>query len=64
MATIFNREVPTPEANYNYVNASLMLPIVNSYDRGKVIGLKIDADGNVIGSSNDNPILDTREYSV
>ena len=57
-------EVPTPEANDNYVNASVMLPRRNIYARGKVIGRKRDADGNAAGSSNDNPILDTRGYSV
>ena len=36
----------------------------NSYARSKVIGWKKDAYGNDIGRSNDNPILDTREYSV
>ena len=41
-----------------------MLPRVNSYARGKVIGRKIDTVGNAVGSTNDNPILDTREYRV
>ena len=41
-----------------------MLPRENSYTRGKVIVWKRDADWDSIGSSNDNPILDTREYSV
>ena len=64
MATGLDRKVPTPDANDNYVNALVMLPRGNSYARGKVIGRKRDADGNDVGRSNDNPILDTREYSV
>ena len=61
MATELEREVPTPDSNDNYVNASVMFPRGNSYVRGKVIGRKIDADGNAVGRSNDNPILDARE---
>ena len=57
MATGLNRDVPTPEVNDNYVNDSVMLPIGNSYTRGKVIGRKRDADGNSIGRGNYNPYL-------
>ena len=64
MATVLDREVPTPEVNENYVNTSVMLPRGNSYARGKFIGQKRDADGNYVGRENDNPILDTREYRV
>ena len=38
-----------------------MFPIGNSYARGEVIRRKIDADGNVVGITNYNPVLDTRE---
>ena len=41
-----------------------MLPRGNSYARGKFIGWKRDVDGNSVGRTNDNPILDTREYCV
>ena len=61
MATGLYCEVPTPEVNDNYANASVMFPRGKSYARGKVIGLKIDADGNAIGRGNNNPILDKRE---
>ena len=54
----------TPEVNYNCVNVSVMFPRGNSYTRGEIIGQKIDVDGNVIGRTNDNPILDTRGYCV
>ena len=60
MDTGLEREVPTPKVNDNYVNASVIFPRVNSYDRGKVIGCNRDSDGNTVGRTNDNPILDTR----
>ena len=41
-----------------------MFPRGNSYARGNFIGRKIDADGNSVGRTNDNPILDIREYCV
>ena len=56
-------EVPKPKANDNYVNASVMLPRGNSYAIGKVVGRKRDTDGNAVGRTNGNPILDTRELS-
>ena len=64
MATRLDCEVPMPEENDNYVNPSVMLTRGKSYARGNVIGRKRDAYGNAVGRSNDNPILDTREYSV
>ena len=64
MAIGLYREVPTLEVNENYVNSSVMFPRGNSYARGKVIGRKRDADGNAVGRTNYNPILDTREYFV
>ena len=64
IATGLDREVPTPEVNNNYVNALVVLPIGNRYGTGKVIGRKRDADGNIVGRINNNPILDTREYRV
>ena len=64
MDTGLDCNIPTPEVNDNYVNASDMFPRGNTYARGKVSRRKIDADGNSIGRMNDNPILDTREYRV
>ena len=64
MATGVEREVPMPEVNYNYVNASVMLTRWNSYAIKKVIGRKRDSDGNAVGRMNDKPILDTHEYRV
>ena len=64
MPTGFDREVPTPEVNDNYVNTLVMFPSGNTYSRGKVVGLKRDVDGNSIGRRNYNPIINTREYYV
>ena len=64
MDTRLDHEVPTPEVNEKYVNASVMFPRGNSYARGKAIGRKRDAESNVIGRTNENPILDTSEYHV
>ena len=44
------------------MNSSVMLTIGNTYARGKVVGIRIDADGNSVGRTNNNPILDTRKY--
>ena len=60
MATGLDHEVPTPKVNDSYVNVLVMLTRGNSYARGEVIGQKRDADGNSVGITNDNPILDTR----
>ena len=64
MTAGLDREVPMSEVNENYVNASVMLPIGNSYARKKFIGQKRDADGNAVGGTHYNPILDTRKYRV
>ena len=55
---------PTPEVGDNYVNTEVMLPRGDSMARGRVIRRKRNADGDLIGKSNTNPILDTREYEV
>ena len=60
IATGLDHEVPTPKVNDSYVNVLVMLTRGNSYARGEVIGQKRDADGNSVGITNDNPILDTR----
>jgi hypothetical protein len=57
-------ELPTPEADDNYVNVSLMLPRDNSLARGTVIGQKRDARGGPIGNTNANPIMYSRIYRV
>ena len=54
----------TPEAHDNYVGVDLMFPKGGTMTRGRVTARKRDADGNPKGRANDNPILDTREYTV
>ena len=56
--------LPTPEADDNLVGASVMLPLGGTLARGRVTERKRDAEGNVSGTANANPILDTREYRV
>ena len=64
MATGLDREVPTPDLNGNYLNALVVFPRGNIYTIGKVIGWKRYEYGNTVVRTNDNPILDTREYHV
>ena len=64
MANGLDCNIPMLEVNYNYLNASVMLTRGNIYSIWKVIGRKIDADGDAIGKTNNNPIIDTCEYRV
>ena len=64
MVTGLDRKVPTPEVNDNYVNYSAIFTRGDSYARGKIIGQKRDADGNYVGRTNYNPMLDKRVYLV
>ena len=64
MATGFDRGLPTPDVNDNYVNALVMFSRGNRYARGEVIRRKNDVDGNVVSRTNYNAILGTREYCV
>ena len=57
-------ELPTPEAQDTYVGMSLELPRGGSLAQGRVTKRARDADENVIGRANENPILDTRKYVV
>ena len=60
-----------PEADHfgheiydRYILARIMLPQEDSMARATVIGRKRDADGELIGNSHPNPILDTGLYEV
>ena len=55
---------PTPEIGDNYLNMELILPRGGTLARGRVTERKRDHEGNVLGRSNANPILDTQEYEV
>jgi len=54
----------TPKAQDNYVGVDLLFPKGGIMARGHVTARKRDADDNPKGHVNDNPILDTREYTV
>lgn len=56
--------LPMPEAGDNYVNASLVLPSRNLLTCGTVIGQKCNAQGDPIGHTNSNPILDSCVYGM
>ena len=53
-----------PEWRVQYVNAEILLPRGDTIARGQVVCWKYDANGNPIGRSNQNPILDTCLYEV
>lgn len=54
----------TPEDLDNYVGARIMLPRAGEQAPGRVTSRKRDRDGNLSGTSNANPILDSRTYNV
>ena len=54
----------TPKLGDQYVNAEILLPRGDKMARDQVVCLKHDANGNPIGRSNQNPILNTRLYEV
>ena len=54
----------TVDAIDQYLTASVLLPHNDSLQRGNVRARKRDANGNVVGISNNNPLLDTRVYEV
>ena len=54
----------SPKWGDQYVNAQILLPRGDKMARGHVICWKCDTDGNLIGRSNKNSILDTHLYEV
>jgi hypothetical protein len=51
--------------SYNvYITSEVLLPKGDKYKVEKVVQSKVDEDGKPKGLSNDNPILDTKEYEV
>jgi hypothetical protein len=53
-----------PEAYNEYLNAEFLLSSMGDITKARVKARKRDADGNLVGQRNANPILDTREYEV
>ena len=54
----------TPEEGDEFINADVLLPHNDTHVTGRVIARKRDADGELKGTRNENPILDTRTYQV
>ena len=54
----------TPEWEDQYVTVEILLPRGDRMARGHTVCWKHDADGNPIGRSNQNPILDTCLYDM
>ena len=52
------------EAYDQYILAQVLVPKGDDFISGQVIKRKCDANGNPIGRSNTNPLLDTRVYEV
>ena len=52
------------EAYNKYISARVRIPQGDSMSYGTVKRRKRDSDGNLIGKSNDNPLLDTAVYEV
>jgi hypothetical protein len=57
-------EYPDQESYDRYITAQVLLPRGDTFDKGPVMRQKRDAEGNNIGRSHHNPILDTRIYEV
>ena len=55
---------PMPEVGDHYIGAEILLPRGDQMARGHVVARSRDANGNVMGRSHTNPILDTRTYQV
>jgi hypothetical protein len=54
----------TPESYDKYLTAEVMLPNGGELVRAKVTSRKRDVDGNPVGKSHSNPLLDSRLYDV
>jgi Reverse transcriptase (RNA-dependent DNA polymerase) len=53
-----------PEGYDGYITAQVLLPKGEEFKIGTVVKRRLDDDGKPIGTSNSNPILDSREYEV
>ena len=54
----------TPEAYDQYLSAEVLLPHAGEMRKGTVRARKRDVAGNLLGTRNSNPMLDTRCYEV
>ena len=53
-----------PEVGDLYIGAEILLPRRNQMARGHAVARSQDTNGNVMGRSHTNPILDMRTYQV
>jgi hypothetical protein len=61
---VLDRDDVDQDAADQYLQAEVILPIAGEMLKGKVTRRKRDANGNLIGKSDNNPIMDTRRYIV
>lgn len=54
----------SPDAYDQYLTTNLLIDRGGSMERGTVVRRKRDHEGQLVGKSNTNPLLDTREYEV
>ena len=54
----------TPETGDTFLGAEILLPRGGQLTKARVTARKRDLDGNLKGTANENPVLDTREYVV
>ena len=57
-------DAPITQERDEHIGIELMLPVSGELKRGKVMSRKRSSTGHLIGTSNPNPILDTRIYEV
>jgi hypothetical protein len=62
--TMPEADIFTMDAFDKYIEAQLELPLHDAMASATVVRRRHDADGNPIGKSNANPLLDTRIYEV
>ena len=54
----------SPETGDTFIGAEILLPRRGVMTKARVTSRKRDVDGNLTGTADDNPILDTRQYVV
>jgi hypothetical protein len=57
-------DAPTPEETDEYINVQVLLPKEEGYQRARITSRKRDAEGELIGKRDNNPLLDTRSYEA
>ena len=57
-------DAPTPEETDEYTNVQVLLPKEEGYQRARITSRKRNAEGELIGKRNNNPLLDTRSYEA